>query len=279
MNTTDKVLKIAAAEVGYLEKSAAAWKKHGAACLYEKTEYAGSDNYTKYGYEMHDLYPRTMDFPAAWCDAFVDWCFYMAYGDKDARRMLGGEFDDYTRASANLFIKDGRFYYARAGAKPKVGDQVFFAKSGTFTSIHHTGLVVGVTASAIETIEGNTSSGAEVIPNGGAVCRKRYALDNPRIYGYGRPCYDVVGWHWVYDSPFWFYQDEEGRNTYGWKRINETQGDWSHKYYFDNRGVMQTGITIVDGKKYYLQESGPLEGAMCDTDSNGALDVLNLPLL
>lgn len=278
MNTVDKVLKIAADEVGYLEKSAAAWKAHGPACLYEKTAYAGQDNYTKYGYEMHDLYPRTMDFPAAWCDAFVDWCFYQAYGDKDARKMLGGDFDDYTRASANLFIKDGRFWYAKT-AKPQVGDQVFFSKNGTLTSIYHTGLVVGVTDTTVETIEGNTSSGAEVIPNGGAVCRKSYALDNPKLYGYGRPNYNVVGWHWVYDGSWWYYQDDEGNNAHGWMRINETMGDWSHWYYFDNKGRMWTGIQVIDGKKYYLQENGPMEGACCDTDRSGALDVWNLPYI
>ncbi|MDR2025401.1 MAG: hypothetical protein LBQ71_19650, partial [Hungatella sp.] len=38
----------------------------------------------------------------------------------------------------------------------------------------------------VYTIEGNTSSGAEVIANGGAVCLKEYALINSRIDGYGR---------------------------------------------------------------------------------------------
>ena len=48
-NYASKVIAIALAEVGYLEKSAAAWEKYGKDCLYNKTAYAGFDNYTKYG--------------------------------------------------------------------------------------------------------------------------------------------------------------------------------------------------------------------------------------
>ena len=46
MNTPDKVLSIAAAEVGYLEKSKAAYTADPNV-LYDKTAGAGSDNYTK----------------------------------------------------------------------------------------------------------------------------------------------------------------------------------------------------------------------------------------
>ena len=45
-NTVDKVLKVAEAEVGYLEKKSNAF-------LNDKTANAGSANYTKYTYEMH----------------------------------------------------------------------------------------------------------------------------------------------------------------------------------------------------------------------------------
>ena len=79
MNTVDKVLKIAMNEVGYLEKSKSAYQKNHD-IIYEKTAGAGSDNYTKYGKDLHDIYPSVMDFPAYWCDDFVDRCFYKAYG-------------------------------------------------------------------------------------------------------------------------------------------------------------------------------------------------------
>ena len=57
-NTVDKVLNIAEAEVGYLEKKTNA-------DLDSKTKNAGYNNYTKYGRDMHKLYPSVMDFPAA----------------------------------------------------------------------------------------------------------------------------------------------------------------------------------------------------------------------
>ena len=120
-NYASKVIAIALAEVGYLEKSAAAWKKYGKDCLYNKTAYAGFDNYTKYGYEMHQIYPSVMDFPAYWCDCFVDWCFYQAYGVSNAKKLLGGNFDDYTKNSINLY-KSKKAFFLKGEKTPLPGD-------------------------------------------------------------------------------------------------------------------------------------------------------------
>ena len=176
-NTVDKVLLIAESEVGYLEKKSNT-------NLYDKTANAGSANYTKYGKEMHDIYPSVMDFPAAWCDAFVDWCFYKAYGVCNAKGLLCGDFNDYTPSSAQLY-KNKKAWYTT----PKVGDQIFFKNS---TRINHTGLVYKVDSVYVYTIEGNTSGASGVIANGGGVCKKKYTLNNSKIAGYGRPKYDVM---------------------------------------------------------------------------------------
>lgn len=189
-NTVDKVMEIAKAEVGYLEKSASAYKKNPA-ILDKKTKGAGSDNYTKYGRDMHKIYPSIMDFPAYWCDAFVDWCFYKAYGVTTAKSLLAGNFDDYTVASALMYSEKGGWH--KYNEKPKIGDQIFFVKSGTkqeIFNICHTGLVYKVTSSKVYTIEGNTSGGSTVVPNGGGVAYKNYPLNYNRIAGYGRPKYD-----------------------------------------------------------------------------------------
>ena len=175
-NTVDKVLAIAEAEVGYLEKKSNA-------NLYDKTANAGSANYTKYGKEMHDIYPSIMDFPAAWCDCFVDWCFYKAYGVCNAKALLGGNFNDYTPSSAQLYKNKNAWYKT-----PKVGDQIFFKNS---TRINHTGLVYKVDSTYVYTIEGNTSGASGVVANGGGVCKKKYSLSYSKIAGYGRPKYDV----------------------------------------------------------------------------------------
>ena len=95
-NTLNKVIEIALAEEGYLEKKSNSQ-------LNSKTANAGSANYTKYGKKMHEVYPSVMDFPAAWCDAFNDWCFYTAYGKSNAKALLGGNFNDYTVSSAQLY--------------------------------------------------------------------------------------------------------------------------------------------------------------------------------
>lgn len=171
-----KVIEIAEAEVGYLEKKSNK-------SLDSKTANAGSANYTKYGRDMHKLYPSVMDFPAAWCDAFVDWCFYKAYGIANAKSLLGGNFNDYTVASAQLYKNKNAW-----GKTPKVGAQIFFKNT---TRICHTGLVYKVDKTYVYTIEGNTSGASGVVRNGGGVCKKKYKITNSNIAGYGYPKYDT----------------------------------------------------------------------------------------
>ena len=184
-NTVDKVLKIAADEVGYLEKSAAAYKKDPS-CLDEKTRGAGSDNYTKYGRDMHKVYPAIMDFPAYWCDAFVDWCFYKAYGKANAKGLLGGNFNDYTVASCQLYKNKKAL-----DTKPTKGSQVFFTRNGQVSGCHHTGLVYKVDKTYFYTIEGNTSGASGVVSNGGGVTKKKYSISayKGKVL-FGHPKYD-----------------------------------------------------------------------------------------
>ena len=182
-NTVDKVLSVAESEIGYLEKSKVAYL-NDKTVLYRKTDGAGQDNYTKYGKEMHDIYPSVMDFPASWCDVFVDWCFYQAYGVTNAKGLLGGNFNDYTVASAQLYKNKNAWYTSN----PQIGDQIFFKNS---TRICHTGLVYKVDSNYVYTIEGNTSGANGIIANGGGVCKKKYPLNYSLIAGYGRPKYDI----------------------------------------------------------------------------------------
>lgn len=174
-NYPSTVVNIALDEVGYLEKKSNS-------NLDSKTANAGDANFTKYGRDMHEIYPSVMDFPAAWCDAFVDWCFYKAYGVTNAKGLLGGNFDDYTPASAQLYKNKNAW-----GTAPKYGAQIFFKNS---KRICHTGLVYNFDSKYVYTIEGNTSGASGVIANGGGVCKKKYLLTNSKIAGYGYPKYD-----------------------------------------------------------------------------------------
>ena len=166
----NKVLRIAEAEVGYCEK-------RSNSNLDDKTANAGSGNYTKY---WRDIYPSFQG--QAWCDCFVDWCFYKAYGATVAQTLeCGGYKLFYTPDSAQCYKNKKQWH-----SSPKVGDQIFFKNS---TRIHHTGIVYKVDNSKVYTIEGNTSNGTAVVANGGMVCKKSYSLSNSAIAGYGRPNY------------------------------------------------------------------------------------------
>lgn len=174
-NYASTVIEIALAEEGYLEKKS---NKN----LDSKTGNSGYGNYTKYGRDMYKLYPSVMDFPAAWCDAFVDWCFQKAYGVSNAKGLIGGNFDDYTPNSAQLY-KNKKAW----GTTPKKGAQIFFKNS---KRICHTGLVYDFDDKYVYTIEGNTSGASGVVANGGGVCKKKYLRTNSKIAGYGYPKYD-----------------------------------------------------------------------------------------
>lgn len=177
------VIKIAEAEVGYLEKASNS-------NLDSKTGNAGSANYTKYARDLDAItFFNGKKNGYAWCSTFVSWCFYKAFGRAQAFRLLCQPTKDSlgagTQFAALYYRTQNKFYTAN----PKVGDQIFF-KDGE-NSIAHTGLVYKVDSKKVYTIEGNTSSASGVVANGGGVFKKSYDLTYSRIAGYGRPAYDV----------------------------------------------------------------------------------------
>lgn len=163
-----KVLNIASAEVGYLEKKSSS-------SLDDKTANAGKNNYTKY---WRDIKPAFQGQP--WCAAFVTWCMEKAFGKDNAQRLLKHYPYVYCPAMARLF----KLY-----TKPKKGDIVLFFRSGTYA---HTGFVEEVNGSYITTIEGNTSGGSEIVANGGGVFRKKYNLSSLSGSKFCRPDYDSI---------------------------------------------------------------------------------------
>lgn len=177
MNYASKVLEIALAEVGYLEKKSAK-------DLDSKTANAGYNNYTKYGRDMTRDIGSPFTPNAAWCCTFVQWCFMKAYGESVAKKMLGG-WTAYCPTARSQYVRMNRW-----SNNPQVGDQIFFKSANNI--VCHTGLVYKVDNSYVYTIEGNTSGANGVVANGGGVCQKKYAKNYARIAGYGRPDYDLV---------------------------------------------------------------------------------------
>lgn len=181
-NYASELIKVAEAEVGYLEKET---NKN----LDSKKANAGDENYTKYARDFDTKYPNfynTKKNGYAWCDVFVDWCFCKAFGVKEAQKLLGQPNKSYGAGctwSARYFEKIGCF-----SRKPQVGAQIFFKDSKGEPC--HTGIVYKLDSNYVYTIEGNTSSASGVVANGGAVAKKKYTLNYSRIYGYGLPKYD-----------------------------------------------------------------------------------------
>lgn len=249
---------IACKYIGYIEKSAAAVKSHGYAALLPKEEYAGYDNMTRFAVDVGhpNGYP--------WCQTFVNACLAEAYGKDLANKLLCGKLS----SASTMEVKDALVKAGREIALNDAmdGDLVFRSRTGG----GHVGIVVGWEKSGIVTVEGNTSDMLEDW-NGGKVCLHRGARWEWAIH----PDWSILNgsdWHWLCVDGVWYYQDATGHNSYGWKLIG--QGDdpsQKHWYYFDEAGRMQIGIVVVDGKRYFLQPTGPLEGALCITDADGAL--------
>lgn len=167
---TEDVLRVAAEEIGYMEKAS---NKD----LDNKTANAGNGNYTKYARDLWDADPHFYQGPKNgydWCTVFVDWCIYIATG-RDSSYAQAAKFYTGPYGAGCEFAAN---YYKAAGAwhpTPKPGDQVFF---GDFS---HTGIVEKIESGRVYTIEGNSNN---------MVRRKNYALNDSYIAGYGRPRYD-----------------------------------------------------------------------------------------
>lgn len=183
-----KVIDIALAEVGYLEKTSNA-------DLDDKTANAGSNNRTKYARDLDAVsFYNGKKQGVAWCDVFVDWCFVQAYGLEAAIVLTNQPLG---KNNCGAGCKYSRQYYKDKGQlydTPLAGDQVFFwPKDGIGGSaIQHTGLVYAVDSSYVYTVEGNTSGASGVVANGGGVCKKKYKRSYERLAGFGRPNYSTT---------------------------------------------------------------------------------------
>lgn len=167
MNTVDYLISIAVNEAGYLEKASAV-------DLDDKTANAGDKNYTKYARDLDAAgYYNGRKQGNAWCAVFADWCFYQAFGLSAAQAMQY-QGKKSSAAGCNSAMK----YYKKHDqffVNPEPGDRIFFWSSEKPSEAGHTGIVEKVDGGKVFTIEGNTSSGKDIIANGGAVCRKSYA--------------------------------------------------------------------------------------------------------
>lgn len=169
----NKIIAEAEKWVGYLEKASSYKLDH-------MTVNAGSNNYTIFsewyknkGYGNYQAQP--------WCAMFVSYVFGNVISNSED---VMPHFH-YCPTGMNWFKANQRL-----ALNPEIGDVIFFRDSSGVAC--HTGIVYAVDAGKAYTIEGNTSSAAGVVANGGCVAKKSYARNYNRIIGYGRPNWEVA---------------------------------------------------------------------------------------
>lgn len=149
---------------GYLEKKSNAY-------LDDFKRNAGYNNYTKFARDVNSWgQPGCQAQP--WCAEYQFWKLVNVLGITRALQIMGGGF--YNCKSVTNHAKSNGTWHK----SPKVGALVIF-RNGS-----HVGSVQSFDGSRIYTNEGNTSSVAGVVANGGAVRNKSYAINDSAIDGY-----------------------------------------------------------------------------------------------
>jgi len=181
--TVQPIINWAEGERNYTEKDSLS-------NLDDKTKNAGDDNYTKYSQEIDALGVFSAQVQGQpWCATWVTDGFVNTYGVDKGLELLCQPKKNSNAACCG----DAAEYYQKAGqwyTSPQVGDQVFFKTSKY--QYAHTGIVTEVTNTEVTTIEGNTSSEAGVVSNGGAVTKKHYPVGYSGFKGFGRPKYEIA---------------------------------------------------------------------------------------
>jgi signal peptidase I len=165
----DKLLKVAHAYVGYLEKESDTQ-------LEDFTANAGSGNYTVFG-----RWYGTGWNGQPWCAMFVSYC-------ADVAGISASIIPKHASCAYGVsWFKRMNRWHDRYTYDPVPGDIIYFSNDGETPA--HVGIVNAIKDGRVYTIEGNTSGGSELIANGGAVAQKSYLLTYKKILGYGNPAY------------------------------------------------------------------------------------------
>ena len=149
---------------GYLEKKSNA-------CLDDFKKNAGYNNYTRFARDVNSWgQPGCQAQP--WCAEYQFWKLAKVLGITRALQIMGGGFYN-CKSITNHAKRNGTWHKS-----PKVGALIIF-RNGS-----HVGSVRSFNGSVVYTNEGNTSSAAGVVANGGAVRNKSYAINDSAIDGY-----------------------------------------------------------------------------------------------
>lgn len=149
---------------GYLEKKSNAY-------LDDFKKNAGYNNYTKFARDVNSWgQPGCQAQP--WCAEYQFWKLVKILGITKALQIMGGGF--YNCVSITNHAKANGTWHS----SPRAGALIIF-RNGS-----HVGSVRSFDNTTVYTNEGNTSSAAGVVANGGAARNKSYSISDPAIDGY-----------------------------------------------------------------------------------------------
>ena len=173
MTPTEKLLRIAAEEVGYVG--------HGSQSDLDNPDGDNKGKYTKYARDLDAIrYFNGKKQGFDWCAVFVAWCFFKGWGKDLSQKML-----TYPPRSCGAGVKWVYSYGKRAGRivkKPKPGD-ILILRSDDGKGWRHVAIVVDADDTVIHTLEGNAAN---------CVRWWFYAATDDRIAGYLRPRWDLA---------------------------------------------------------------------------------------
>lgn len=247
MTPVERLLATARAEIGYIEKASNSQ-------LDDPTANAGSNNWTKYAAFLDNLgvvYNGKKN-GYAWCDVFVDWCFITTFGLELGMSLLCQAYNGLGAGctySMGYYKTKGQFYTS----DPQPGDQIFFTNDGGETS-YHTGIVEKVSDGKVYTIEGNTSSAAGVVANGGCVRDKSYNTTYAQIAGYGRPDWALAEEEEEMTQDQFNEMFKVAMAAYRAELQDNDCGDYSaegRQFVIDN-GLLVGGSALADGSPNYM---------------------------
>ena len=146
--------------------------------LYTQVGYKADNKWNKYAEELDQTnWYNGKKNGYDWCCVFADYAFYHVFGYDNAKKMEYQPDKSLGAAcyyAANYFKQNDAYF-----STPQVGDRIFYGADAD----DHTGIVVAVNDTTIETIEGNVSD--SVVHN---IVKK----SDRWIDGYGRPDWSVV---------------------------------------------------------------------------------------
>ena len=132
---------------------------------------AGYNNYTKFARDVNSWGQQGCQ-GQPWCAVYQFWKLVKVFGLKKALQIMGGGF--YNCQSVTRHAKENGTWKKT----PKKGALITFRNSA------HIGSVRTYDAKYVYTNEGNTSSAAGVVANGGSCRNKKYKLTDSAIDGY-----------------------------------------------------------------------------------------------